>query len=64
VTLVLLLLCADMVIICVLWTLWSLVVPLGMLFFLVTHYFCPCVNRGVDRVCGSYSFFVGQVCPS
>lgn len=64
VALVLLLLCVDLVIICVFWTLWSLLIPLGMLFFLMTHYFCPCVNRGVDKVCGSYGFFVGQICPS
>jgi hypothetical protein len=64
VALVLLLLCVDLVIICVFWTLWSLLIPLGMLFFLMTHYFCPSVNRGVDKVCGSYGFFVGQICPS
>lgn len=64
VALVLLLLCADLVIICVFWTLWSFLVPVGMLFFLGTHYFCPCVNRGVDKVFGSYGFVIGQICPS
>jgi hypothetical protein len=58
----LLLFCLDMVLLCVFWTLWSCLVPLGMLFFLVTHYFCPCVNRGVSRVLGDYAFVVGQMC--
>jgi hypothetical protein len=40
----LLLLCADMVLICVFWMLWTILVPVGMLFFGMMHYFCPCVN--------------------
>jgi hypothetical protein len=62
VALALLLLCVDLIIICVFWTLWSFLVPLGMLFFLMTHYFCPCVNRGVNKVCGDYAWVIGQVC--
>jgi hypothetical protein len=62
VALVLLLLCADLVFICIFWTVWSFYIPLGMLFFLMTHYFCPCINENVNRMCGDYGFVIGSVC--
>jgi hypothetical protein len=61
VALVLLLLCADLVFICIFWTVWSLYLPLAMLFFLMTHYFCPCFNNQVNSMCGPFAFLVGSL---
>jgi hypothetical protein len=62
VLIVLVLFCLDMIVMCVLWTLWGCLFPFSMLFFLITHYFCPSVNRGVSRVLGDYAYLVGQTC--